>query len=63
MQEKETDIDLINAVLVGQTAQYAVLVKRHQRFAVPDVQHAVGNYRVGKMFLGSFAHHNDGPWA
>ena len=32
MQEKETDIDLINAVLAGQTAQYAVLVKRHQRF-------------------------------
>lgn len=32
MQEKETDIDLINAVLAGNTNQYAVLVKRHQRF-------------------------------
>ncbi|TKC12582.1 sigma-70 family RNA polymerase sigma factor [Pedobacter polaris] len=32
MQEKETDLALINAVLAGNTAQYAVLVKRHQRF-------------------------------
>ncbi len=32
MQEKETDIALINAVLDGNTNQYAVLVKRHQRF-------------------------------
>ena len=32
MQEKETDLALINAVLAGDTAQYAVLVKRHQRF-------------------------------
>ncbi|RZL50913.1 MAG: sigma-70 family RNA polymerase sigma factor [Pedobacter sp.] len=32
MQEKETDLALINAVLAGETAQYAVLVKRHQRF-------------------------------
>ncbi|WP_316786032.1 RNA polymerase sigma factor [Pedobacter frigiditerrae] len=32
MQQKETDLDLITAVLNGDTAQYAVLVKRHQRF-------------------------------
>ena len=32
MQEKETDLALINAVLAGNTAQYEVLVKRHQRF-------------------------------
>ncbi len=32
MQEKETDITLINAVLAGNTNQYAQLVKRHQRF-------------------------------
>ncbi|MFA6277845.1 MAG: sigma-70 family RNA polymerase sigma factor [Pedobacter sp.] len=32
MQQKETDLDLITAVLNGNTAEYAVLVKRHQRF-------------------------------
>ena len=32
MQEKETDIALINAVLAGNTNQYALLVKRHQKF-------------------------------
>lgn len=32
MQEKETDIALINAVLAGNTNEYAVLVKRHQKF-------------------------------
>lgn len=32
MQQKETDLDLINAVLAGQTSVYADLVKRHQRF-------------------------------
>lgn len=32
MQPKETDLALITAVLAGQTAEYAVLVKRHQRF-------------------------------
>ncbi len=32
MQEKETDLALITAVLNGNTATYAVLVKRHQRF-------------------------------
>ncbi len=32
MQQKETDLALITAVLAGQTADYAVLVKRHQRF-------------------------------
>ncbi len=32
MQSKETDLALITAVLAGQTAEYAVLVKRHQRF-------------------------------
>lgn len=32
MQEKEIDLTLITEVLNGNTAQYAVLVKRHQRF-------------------------------
>lgn len=32
MQQNHTDLDLITAVLAGDTAQYAVLVKRHQRF-------------------------------
>lgn len=32
MQQKETDLALITAVLAGNTAEYAVLVKRHQRF-------------------------------
>lgn len=32
MQEKETEIALINAVLAGNTNEYAVLVKRHQKF-------------------------------
>ncbi|HTM97217.1 MAG TPA: sigma-70 family RNA polymerase sigma factor [Pedobacter sp.] len=32
MQDKETDLALITAILAGQTAEYAVLVKRHQRF-------------------------------
>ena len=32
MQPKETDLALITAVLAGQTAEYSVLVKRHQRF-------------------------------
>ncbi len=32
MQEKETDLALITAVLAGDTGQYAALVKRHQRF-------------------------------
>lgn len=32
MQEKETDLALITAVLAGNTAEYAALVKRHQRF-------------------------------
>lgn len=32
MQEKEIDIALINAVLAGNTNQYALLVKRHQKF-------------------------------
>jgi RNA polymerase sigma-70 factor (ECF subfamily) len=32
MQDKETDLALITAVLAGQTADYAILVKRHQRF-------------------------------
>ena len=32
MQQKETDLALITSVLTGQTADYAVLVKRHQRF-------------------------------
>ncbi|WP_233164554.1 RNA polymerase sigma factor [Pedobacter sp. ASV28] len=32
MQQVNTDLDLINAVLLGNTAHYALLVKRHQRF-------------------------------
>ena len=32
MQQKETDLALITSVLAGQTADYALLVKRHQRF-------------------------------
>ncbi|MDQ8052466.1 MAG: sigma-70 family RNA polymerase sigma factor [Pedobacter sp.] len=32
MQQKETDLELITAVLAGDTARYAELVKRHQRF-------------------------------
>lgn len=32
MQEKETDLDLIDEVLGGSTAKYSELVKRHQRF-------------------------------
>ncbi|RYG11752.1 MAG: sigma-70 family RNA polymerase sigma factor, partial [Chitinophagaceae bacterium] len=32
MQQNHTDLDLITAILAGDTAQYAVLVKRHQRF-------------------------------
>ncbi|WP_113660936.1 RNA polymerase sigma factor [Pedobacter nanyangensis] len=32
MQEVETDLDLISAILAGDTGSYAVLVKRHQRF-------------------------------
>lgn len=32
MQDKETDIALINEILAGNTNRYAVLVKRHQRF-------------------------------
>ncbi|MEE1946520.1 sigma-70 family RNA polymerase sigma factor [Pedobacter sp. KR3-3] len=32
MQQKETDLALINAVLAGNTSVYADLVKRHQRF-------------------------------
>ncbi len=32
MQDKETDLAIITAVLAGQTADYAILVKRHQRF-------------------------------
>jgi len=32
MQQVETDLVLINSVLAGKTADYAVLVKRHQRF-------------------------------
>ncbi|WP_158796306.1 RNA polymerase sigma factor [Pedobacter sp. L105] len=32
MQEKETDLALISAVLNGNTAVYSELVKRHQRF-------------------------------
>ncbi|RZJ82263.1 MAG: sigma-70 family RNA polymerase sigma factor [Flavobacterium sp.] len=32
MQQNHTDLYLITAVLAGETAQYAVLVKRHQRF-------------------------------
>lgn len=32
MQQVETDLVLIHSVLEGKTADYAVLVKRHQRF-------------------------------
>lgn len=32
MQQVETDLDLINSILAGNTAYYAMLVKRHQRF-------------------------------
>lgn len=32
MQQKETDLVLITSVLAGNTANYAILVKRHQRF-------------------------------
>jgi RNA polymerase sigma-70 factor (ECF subfamily) len=32
MQQQETDLALITSVLEGNTANYAVLVKRHQRF-------------------------------
>jgi len=32
MQQKETDLALITAVLEGNTSAYEVLVKRHQRF-------------------------------
>lgn len=32
MQQVETDLVLINSILTGNTANYAVLVKRHQRF-------------------------------
>jgi len=32
MQQEDTDLALITAILAGQTADYAVLVKRHQRF-------------------------------
>ena len=32
MQQVETDLDLINSILVGDTGNYALLVKRHQRF-------------------------------
>jgi len=32
MQQQHTDLDLITAVLAGETANYAELVKRHQRF-------------------------------
>ncbi|MES2417757.1 MAG: sigma-70 family RNA polymerase sigma factor [Bacteroidota bacterium] len=32
MQQNETDLALIAAVLAGHTASYGVLVKRHQRF-------------------------------
>ncbi|WP_245735286.1 RNA polymerase sigma factor [Pedobacter hartonius] len=32
MQQQETDLALITAVLNGDTAVYAELVKRHQRF-------------------------------
>lgn len=32
MHQNETDLALINEVLAGQTSQYEVLVKRHQRF-------------------------------
>ncbi len=32
MRQEDTDLALITAILAGQTAEYAVLVKRHQRF-------------------------------
>lgn len=32
MQQVETDLELINSILAGNTANYAMLVKRHQRF-------------------------------
>ncbi len=32
MQQVETDLDLINSILAGDTGNYALLVKRHQRF-------------------------------
>jgi len=32
MQEQETDLELITAVLRGNSSTYAVLMKRHQRF-------------------------------
>ncbi|MNK19592.1 ECF RNA polymerase sigma factor SigW [compost metagenome] len=32
MQQVETDLDLINSILAGNTGNYAALVKRHQRF-------------------------------
>ncbi|SOD20028.1 RNA polymerase sigma factor [Pedobacter xixiisoli] len=32
MQQLETDLDLINSILAGNTGNYAALVKRHQRF-------------------------------
>lgn len=32
MQQTETDLDLINSILAGNTGMYAMLVKRHQRF-------------------------------
>lgn len=32
MQQVETDLDLINSILAGNAANYAMLVKRHQRF-------------------------------
>lgn len=32
MKQELTDLELINDVLTGNTGQYAVLVKRHQRF-------------------------------
>ncbi|WP_343530881.1 sigma-70 family RNA polymerase sigma factor [Pedobacter sp.] len=32
MQQVETDLTLINSILAGNTGNYALLVKRHQRF-------------------------------
>ncbi|MBO9676489.1 MAG: sigma-70 family RNA polymerase sigma factor [Sphingobacteriaceae bacterium] len=32
MEQKLTDLELIQNILTGETAQYALLVKRHQRF-------------------------------
>ncbi|GGH12229.1 MULTISPECIES: RNA polymerase sigma factor [Pedobacter] len=32
MEQKLTDLELIQNILAGETAQYALLVKRHQRF-------------------------------